>query len=167
MEHRALVAIVARVRRRRARKARLTRRELRERRLEQANVPTDELEELAAMVDQLDESAVAEIEPLLDQYVAVSITRGRCAAVLDQGRPSQLEVQLAIARACHPHGAAVLERRIALGGMLANRVRQLDESAAEVAELIRYYAERASLPEIASLLEPDPLADALARDEAR
>jgi hypothetical protein len=153
------------VRRRRARnaalKARRTRRELREHRLEQANVPTCELEELAAIVEELDDSAAAEVEPLLDQYVAVAITRRRCAAVLDQGRPSQLEVQLAIARACHPHGAAVLERRIALGGVLANRMRQLDESAAEVAELIRYYAERSSLPETAPLLEPDPLGDAL------
>lgn len=152
-----------------ARKARRTRRDAREHRLEQANVPTCELEELAAIferVAELDEAAAGEIEPLLDQYVAVSITRRRCAAVLEQGRPSQLEVQLAIARECHPHGAEVLERRVALGGVLANRVRQLDEAAERLSDLIRYYAERATLPEIGPLLEHDVLADALAREEA-
>src|SRR5262249_1117305 len=133
-----------------ARKSRHDRREKRVIRLERANAPSGELETLDLLVEQaadFDETVTSDAEPLLDRYVDVAIAKRQCAAALAQGQPSHLEVQLAIARECHPNGAQVIERRIALGHVLAARVRALDESLGELDEMIRYYVERASIPD--------------------
>jgi hypothetical protein len=168
-----LIGATPSARRRRARNAsrqwRRVRRARHAARLDRANAPTYEYVELADVVDniaELDEGATAELEPLLERYIDVALARQRCATALEQSKPSHLEVQLAIASECHPREAAVLERRIAHSRRLAQRLARFDDSVAEVADLVRYYAERASLPEIEPVLEGETLATALASYDA-
>jgi hypothetical protein len=157
------------VRRRRARHAvRIARRARRARTaiaLDRADASVHAYGELADIVDTvavLDEHAAAELEPLLDNYVEVALARSRCRAALDQGDVAWLELQLAISHECRPRETEVLERRVAQGRRIAARLAELDDSLAAVAELLRYCAERASLPEIEPLLADDVLGSALA-----
>jgi hypothetical protein len=161
------------MRRRRAmratRKGQRKRRDKRERRLEQANVPSDELEELGQLVEHvtnLDQTVATDFESLLDRYVEIATEKRRCASALERGEPSRLEVQLANARERYPNSAAVLERRILLGHRLAARVRALDESLGEFADLVRYYAERASIADVELLFECDTPENCLALYDA-
>lgn len=153
-----------------ARKGRRRRRERRELRLEQAHVPSDELGELDRLVEEvadLDQNVAIDTEPLLDRYVEAAIAKRRCASALDRAEPSRLEARLAIARQqCHPNGAAVLERRIALSHQLDTRVRALDESLSELVELVRHLVERASIPDVSPLFECDAPANCLEHYDA-
>jgi len=141
-------ALLAARRRRAARFARRERRDVHETRLEEAYAPTIEYEELADVVEKVaafDDRATAELETLLDQYVEVMLQRSRCRTALDLGEPVRLERRLACAGECHPREAAVLARRVVESRRVAEHMNHLDDSLAEVAQLLRYYAERASL----------------------
>jgi len=119
-----------------------------EARLEQANASTKGFVELADILDRVaadHESLAADLVPLLDRYAEIALARTACRRALDHGEPARLEVELAISRACRPQHATVLERRIAHGRAIAERLRHLDESLAEHAELVRYHAESAIL----------------------
>ncbi len=155
--------------RRAARHARRARRDRHEARLEQADAPTRGFVELAEVVEhtaRVDERSAAELEPLLDQYVEVTLERRRTCRALEHSEPARLELQLAIANERHPRQARVLERRIAHSRQLVQRLARLDDSIAELSELVRYQAERATLPEIDPLFDDDVLADALAHHDA-
>jgi hypothetical protein len=155
--------------RRAAAKQRRMRHAQRERLLDDACVASWELEDLSLTIDQmaeLDEDTALDVEPLLDDYVDVARARKRCASALSQADTARLELQLAIARDCHPREAQVLERRIAHSRVLAERLNVLEASASDLAAVIRYYAARASLPDIEPLVEPDAIGIGLAHYDA-
>ncbi|HUJ63241.1 MAG TPA: hypothetical protein VLX92_32305 [Kofleriaceae bacterium] len=161
------------IRRRRAvraaRRVRRKRRERRQLRLDKTDLASDDLEELGQLLEEIadrDPAAFADAEPLLDRYVELAIEKRRCASALADCEPSRLEVQLAIARECHPSAAEVLQRRVASSRRLAARIRALDDALGELADLVRYYVERACTPDVRGLLECDATAGCLAHYDA-
>lgn len=164
----AVPAVRARRTHRRALKQRRVRRHLREHALEVADVSTSTLGELGDLAEGLDPDASDpfELEPLLDRYVELAVARQRCWNTLRYASAAGLQERLDTARMFHPVTAEVLERRVAHTRKLEQRRRELDESLAEVADIIRCYAERASLPEDATAGELDPTATVLERIDA-
>ncbi len=166
-----LLAVPA-VRERRARgkalKRRHVRRHLREHALELADVSTSTLSELTDLAEGLDPEASDpfELEPLLDRYVELAVARQRCWNTLRYASAAGLQERLDTARMFHPVTAEVLERRVAYAHKLDERGRELEDALANVADLIRCYAERSSLPEDATAGELDPLASVLEQVDA-
>lgn len=149
-----------------ARARRRTRHAQRERRIEAAGADTDELRQLAEVVDHVADRGMPapfDVEPLLDHYVELTTARQRCFAALARANPPCLEAKLALALAASPRSAQVLERRISRARSLAEAAQRLDEDIAELTETIRYCGERAELFDAAlPALDPDLVASALA-----
>lgn len=140
---------VRRLRARRAARAqRRVRHAQRERRIEAAGVDTDELRQLADVVDRVADHAppaLLDVEPLLDHYVELTTARQRCFVALARANPPCLEARLVLTRATSPRSAEVLERRISHAHGLADTAQRLDDDIAELTETIRYCGERAEL----------------------
>ncbi|MGE5182020.1 MAG: hypothetical protein ACM31C_08155 [Acidobacteriota bacterium] len=164
----AVPAVRARRAQRKGLKRRYERRHLREHTLELADVSTSTLCELTELAEGLDPEAAdpLDLEPLLDRYVELALARQRCWNTLRYAGVAGLQERLDTARMFHPVTAEVLERRVAYARKLDERGRSLEDSLAEVADLIRCYAERASLPADATAGELDPLANVLVQIDA-
>jgi hypothetical protein len=157
--------IRARRARRTARRDRRTRRERRGARLEATGATTFELEDLADLVEQViehDARDSLELESLLDRYVELAIARQHCLTAAGHAQPDALAAKLAIARPRRALSVALVERRIARARAVEARAREYESMLEELAELIRYYGERASTPE-----EPEPDSDLVATALAR
>ena len=147
------------------------RRRQRARRLQLANVATDELVELTNVVDaavvadpNLD---AADMETLLDRYVDLAIARDRCAELVRREQIAELSRRLDHAtRTQQPRRKRAIARRITWWHRCEARLRRLDEQLADVAGLIRLYGERATMPELAFLLDADPVTTALDQVES-
>ncbi len=165
---RAVPAVRARRAHRHVVSQRRVRRHLREHTLEVADVSTSTLCELSDLVEGLDPDVTDpfELEPLLDQYVERAVARQRCWNALRYASAAGLQERLDTARMFHPITAEVLERRVAHARKLDERSRELDESLAELADIIRCYAERASMPDDATACELDPMTTVLDRIDA-
>ena len=148
----------------RARRAREARRHWREAALEAAGVPRGELCELTDLVDQVgaivpDEANRLELETLLDEYARLAVLRRTAAdrlARVERSRPLS-----ALLPPPSEQRSEILSHRDRQRAHAAERLAEIDDRAAELAQLVRHYAARAAMPEIDYLLEDDPLASRL------
>jgi hypothetical protein len=135
-----------------------------------AQIANDELVELTAIADAIrtiDPPAAdaLDLEGLLDRFVDVAIARDRCAEIALRERAS------ALSRRSSPRNPAsrrdrAAARRIAWNHRCEARLRALDVQLASIADLIRLYGERATMPDIDLLFDDDPIAPVLARVDA-
>jgi hypothetical protein len=154
---------------RRARRARHSRHRARKRRLETAGVAFEELAALAAIVDRVIDaeptaSDVDELEPLLDHYVGIAIARRQCIDAVMKCDRGSLFRKLDWLPAADPlRRRELVERRIRESLACERRARALDADLVDLGDLVRYYGERSTLPDITGLVEVDPLEMPLAR----
>lgn len=155
----------------RDRRALNARRRRRAQRLLYVHIPTDELDELTAIVDtavRADATVdAADLEELLDRYAETAVARDRCAEVVRREAITELARR-------HDHARRIAQRRrkraiarrIAWWHRCEARLVALDEQLADIADLIRIYADRATAPALDFLLEADAVTPLLERLDA-
>jgi hypothetical protein len=161
-------AVRARLSRRKARRQRRKRNVERQLRLEYVGADGELawLVELSDFVAEHAWTSTFDLEGLLDRYVELAIARERCLDAIRRADPDKLEERLASARLFDARNASVIERRLVHARSLQARALQLDDSLADIAELVCCYAERVSAPSSDPRLEVDLVADALDRIDA-
>jgi hypothetical protein len=142
--------------RRRFEARRRRQRQWREERLVALCASTLDLAELTDLVDRCvarDGRDVFDLDGLLDRYGEAAVARHRCRGALALG--------------CSKRGdSEVHARRIAQTEEVWRVAHELDESLAEIAELVRYYAARAAEPELAPIADEDLVARVVERYDA-
>lgn len=139
-------------------RARLAARNQRDAKLEDACISRDELVELTEIVDRVAEVAPAEyerleLEQLLDRYVELVVTRRIAAERM--ARADRLGAYAHLWGAPSDRRRTIDEQRQAARSTCAAQLAALDDDIAQVAELIRLYGERATMPELGYMLEDD------------
>lgn len=141
-------------------RARAASRNRREARLEDACVARDELAELTEIVDRVGEVAPGdierlELEQLLDRYVDLAVTRR--TALERMARADRLGAYPHAWTASSDRRRVIDEERQSVRAACAGRIAELDDEIAQVADLIRLYGERATMPSVEYLLDDDSL----------
>lgn len=141
-------------------RARLAARNHREAKLEDACISRDELAELTEIVDRVLEVAPGEyerleLEPLLDRYVELVVSRRLAAERM--ARADRLGAYAHMWGTPSDRRRTIDDQRQAVRTSCATQLAALDDEIAQVAELIRLYGERATMPEIDYMLEDDSL----------
>jgi len=148
------------------------RRELQQRRdarLDVCCAPALDLPELTELVDGCIPCGTYDpfdLDALLDRYADLAIARHRCFRLLSRASRASLEASLDIARVSRPKSAQTIERRLAHADEVRRLARTIEESLAELGELVRYYAERARQPEIDDVLERGLVGEVIERLDA-
>jgi hypothetical protein len=155
----------------RTRRAVQARRRRRRHRLACANIATDELDELTAIVDaalRIDATAdAADLEELLERYGELAVARDRCADVASRAPIIDLARRRDhAARNARRRHVRVLARRIAWSRRCEAWLAHFDDQLAEVAGLIRAYVDHATRPHVDFLLDEDVVTARLERLDA-
>jgi hypothetical protein len=152
-----------------ARRARRAMRAKRSRRLVNAQIANDELVELTAIADAVRDAdpttaEALDLEGLLDRFVDVAIARDRCSEIIQRDRTAAFA-----RRARQDTGTRrdrTASRRIAWNHRCEARLHALDAQLEDIANLIRLYGERTTMPDVDLLFSDDPIAPVLARADA-
>lgn len=126
---------------------------MRELKLEQAGLPSYHLDDLGALVELVYREApyaarAARLEELLDACVDVEVAKIAYACHL-------VRAPEPICDSTPPLQRAVRTRAAAWHAGYAARVKACEQTAGELAELIRLYAQRALTPEVDHLFDDD------------
>lgn len=133
---------------RRQRRRRQLRHRQRTRQLAAADISPLELEDLATLADEAIEAHplardVYNVEELLDRYVPIAIARDRIHTLLTETRRANLPGRLAVTPLHHTQSCRVLVRRMQHAAALEDTAQRFDDAAAQLADLLRHYVERA------------------------